>query len=38
VTVPVQAMGATQDKSGTSGMGEMQDGKSGGGMGNMEMK
>ena len=34
VTVPVQAMGATQDK---SGMGSMQD-KSGGGMGHMEMK
>jgi len=38
VTVPVQAMGATQDKGGMSGMGGMQDGKSGGGMGNMEMK
>jgi periplasmic copper chaperone A len=38
VTVPVQAMGATQDKGGMNGMGEMQDGKSGGGMGNMEMK
>jgi copper(I)-binding protein len=35
VTVPVQAMGAMQNK---GGMGEMQDGKSGGGMGNMEMK
>jgi hypothetical protein len=34
VTVPVQAMGATQDE---SGIGSMQD-KSGGGMGNMEMK
>jgi periplasmic copper chaperone A len=34
VTVPVQAMGATQDK---SGKGSMQD-KSGGGMGHMEMK
>jgi len=33
VTVPVQAMGATQDK---GGMGGMQ--KSGGGMGHMEMK
>jgi periplasmic copper chaperone A len=38
VTVPVQAMGATQDKGGMNGMGGMQDGKSGGGMGNMEMK
>jgi len=38
VTVPVQAMGAMQDKGGMSGMGGMQDGKSGGGMGNMEMK
>jgi periplasmic copper chaperone A len=38
VTVPVQAMGATQDKGGMGGMGGMQDGKSGGGMGNMEMK
>ena len=38
VSVPVQAMGATQDKGGMSGMGGMQDGKSGGGMGNMEMK
>jgi periplasmic copper chaperone A len=38
VTVPVQAMGAMQDKGGMNGMGEMQDGKSGGGMGNMEMK
>jgi periplasmic copper chaperone A len=38
VTVPVQAMDATQDKGGMSGMGGMQDGKSGGGMGNMEMK
>ena len=35
VTVPVQAMGATQDK---GGMGGMQDNKSGGGMGHMEMK
>jgi len=34
VTVPVQSMGATQDK---SGMGSMQD-KSGGAMGHMEMK
>jgi periplasmic copper chaperone A len=38
VTVPVQAMGATQDKGGMSNMGGMQNGKSGGGMGNMEMK
>jgi copper(I)-binding protein len=38
VTVPVQAMGAMQDKGGMNGMGGMQDGKSGGGMGNMEMK
>jgi periplasmic copper chaperone A len=38
VTVPVQAMGATQNKGGMNGMGGMQDGKSGGGMGNMEMK
>ena len=38
VTVPVQAIGAMQDKGGMSGMGGMQDGKSGGGMGNMEMK
>jgi len=38
VTIPVQAMGATQDKGGTGSMGGMQDGKSGGGMGNMEMK
>jgi periplasmic copper chaperone A len=38
VTVPVQAMGAMQDKGGMNGMGEMQNGKSGGGMGNMEMK
>ena len=35
VTVPVQAMGASNDK---GGMGGMQDGKSGSGMGNMEMK
>ena len=35
VTVPVQAMGATQDK---GGMSRMQDNKSGGGMGHMEMK
>ena len=35
VTVPVQAMGAMQDK---GGMGRMQNNKSGGGMGNMEMK
>jgi periplasmic copper chaperone A len=35
VTVPVQAMGATQDK---GSMGGMQDNKSGGGMGKMEMK
>ena len=35
VTVPVQAMGAMQDK---GGMGGMQNNKSGGGMGNMEMK
>jgi periplasmic copper chaperone A len=35
VTVPVQAMGATQDK---GSMGGMQDSKSGGGMGHMEMK
>jgi periplasmic copper chaperone A len=33
VTVPVQAMGATQDKGGMDGMQ-----KSGGGMGHMEMK
>jgi periplasmic copper chaperone A len=38
VTVPVQAMGAMQDKGGMKGMGGMQDDKSGGGMGNMEMK
>ena len=38
VTVPVQAMGAAQDKGGMGSMGGMQDGKSGGGMGNMEMK
>jgi periplasmic copper chaperone A len=38
VTVPVQAMGAMQDKGGMGSMGGMQDGKSGGGMGNMEMK
>jgi periplasmic copper chaperone A len=38
VTVPVQAMSATQDKGGMGSMGGMQDGKSGGGMGNMEMK
>jgi copper(I)-binding protein len=37
VTIPVQAMGATQDK-GMGSMGGMQDGKSGGGMGNMETK
>ena len=38
VTVPVQAMNATQDKGGgMSGMGGMQDNKSGG-MGKMEMK
>jgi len=38
VTVPVQAMNATQDRGGgMSGMGGMQDSKSGG-MGNMEMK
>ena len=36
VTVPVQAMGAAQDKGGMGGMGGMQD-KSGG-MGHMEMK
>ena len=36
VTVPVQAMGAAQDKGGMGGMGGMQD-KSGG-MGKMEMK
>jgi periplasmic copper chaperone A len=35
VTVPVQAMDATQDKGDMSGM---QDNKSGGGMGHMEMK
>jgi periplasmic copper chaperone A len=35
VTVPVQAMGATEDKGG--GMGNMNDNK-GGGMGHMEMK
>jgi periplasmic copper chaperone A len=35
VTVPVQAMGATQNK---GGMGGMQDNNSGGGMGYMEMK
>jgi copper(I)-binding protein len=38
VTVPVQAMGAMQDKGGMDNMGGMQDGKSGGGMGHMEMK
>jgi len=38
VTVPVQAMGATQDKGGMGSMGGMQDGKSGGSMGHMEMK
>jgi copper(I)-binding protein len=38
VTVPVQAMGAMQDKGGMNGMVGMQDGKSGGGMDNMEMK
>jgi len=38
VTVPVQAMGATQDKGGMDDMGGMQGGKSDGGMGNMEMK
>ena len=38
VAVPVQAMGAMQDKGGMGSMGGMQDGKSGGGMGNMEMK
>jgi periplasmic copper chaperone A len=38
VTVPVQAMGAMQDKGGMGTMGGMQNGKSGGGMGNMEMK
>jgi periplasmic copper chaperone A len=38
VTVPVQAMGATQDKGDRGTMGGMQNGKSGGGMGNMEMK
>ena len=38
VTVPAEAMGATQDKGGMATMGGMQDGKSGGGMGNMEMK
>jgi copper(I)-binding protein len=38
VTVPVQAMGAAQDKGGMGSMGRMQDGKSDGGMGNMEMK
>ncbi len=38
ITVPVQAMSATQDKGGgMSGMGGMQDNKSGG-MGKMEMK
>jgi copper(I)-binding protein len=36
VTVPVQAMGATQDKGGMGGMGGMQDSKSGGGMGKMD--
>jgi periplasmic copper chaperone A len=38
VSVPVQAMGASQDKGGMGAMGGMQDGKSGSGMGNMEMK
>ena len=38
VTVPVQAMGASQDKGGMGTMGGMQNGKSGGGMGNREMK
>lgn len=38
VSVPVQAMGAMQDKGGMSNMGGMHDNKSGGGMGNMEMK
>jgi periplasmic copper chaperone A len=38
VTVPVEAMGATQENGGTGNMGGMQDNKSGGGMGNMEMK
>jgi len=38
VTVPVQAVGAMQDKGGMNGMGGMQDGKSGGSIGNMEMK
>jgi periplasmic copper chaperone A len=38
VTVPVQAMGAMQDKGGMGGMSGMHDNKPGGGMGNMEMK
>jgi copper(I)-binding protein len=38
VTVPVQAMGAAQDKGSMGAMGRMQDSKPGGGMGHMEMK
>ena len=38
VTIPVQAMGATQDKGSMGNMGGMQDNKSGGGMDKMEMK
>lgn len=38
VTVPVQAMGASQDKGGMSNMGGMGNSNSGGGMGKMEMK
>jgi periplasmic copper chaperone A len=38
VTVPVQAMGAAQDKGSMGGMGRMQDSKPGGGMDHMETK
>jgi len=38
VTVPVQAMGASQDKGGMGNMGGMGNSNSGGGMGKMEMK
>ena len=38
VSIPVQAMGATQDKGSMGNMGGMQDNKSDGGMGKMEMK
>jgi periplasmic copper chaperone A len=38
VTVPVQAMGSTQDKGGIGNMGGMHGNKPSGGMGNMEVK